>query len=191
MGGGGGRLEELRELARALNDPGNPLAFELARAGRGPAPPVVVSACLLGARTRHDGGDRRSDAVERAVAGDAVLPLCPELLAGFGCPRAPVHFARGDGDDPARGPTGARVVDDTGVDHGPALLEGARRALALAQAAGARAAILRERSPSCGCHEIHTAAGIVEGRGVFAALAMQAGIACRSHEDLGPPHSRR
>ena len=89
----------------------------------------------------------------------------------------------------------ARSIDDpsnlAGVDRGPALPEGARRALALAQAAGVPAAILEERSPSCGCHEIHTGGGVADGRGIFAALAMRSGIACRSDEDLGPPHSRR
>jgi uncharacterized protein YbbK (DUF523 family) len=186
------RAGELRELARSINDPSYPArALELARGMRGATPPVIVSACLLGAKARYDGGDRRTEAVERAVADDAVLPLCPELLAGLGCPRAPVHFARGDGDDLARDPRAAQVLDDAGVDRSAALLEGARRALALAQAAGARAAILKERSPSCGCHEIHTGGGVADGRGVFAALAMRSGITCRSEEDLGPPRSRR
>ena len=197
---------ELQQLARILNDPADPdAASRLARAMRddGEAP-IVVSACLLGAPTRHDGGDRRTETVARAVAERRVLPLCPELLAGLGCPRPAIHFARGDGDDvvpesdadqdPGALPpldTGPVAVDDQGVDRGPALLAGARRALALAQEAGAHEAILKERSPSCGCHEVHTAVGVAEGRGVFAALASRAGFTCRSDEDLGPPHSRR
>ena len=133
---------------------------------------------------RYDGADRLTSAVEQATAGRAVLPLCPELLAGMGCPRPAIHFARGDGDALVSDPGAAAVVDDTGADQAAALLAGARRALALAQAAGAREAILKERSPSCGCRQIHGPEGVVPGRGAFAALAARAGIACRSDEEL-------
>jgi uncharacterized protein YbbK (DUF523 family) len=178
--------EAARSLARLLNDPDNPQALALARACREPdgAPPIVVSACLLGAPVRYDGGDRRSGAVERATAGRSVLPLCPELLAGMGCPRPAIHFARGNGDTLVSDPGAAAVLDDAGVDRTPALLVGARRALALAQAAGAREAILKERSPSCGCRQIHGPGGVLPGRGAFAALAAAAGLACRSDEEL-------
>ena len=186
-------LEGVRSLARRLNDPGSPDAMALARAFRDQdgRPPIVVSACLLGAPVRHDGADRRTGAVEQATAGRAVLPLCPELLAGMGCPRPAIHFARGDGDTLASDPTAAAVVDGAGRDHATALLAGARRALALAQAAGAREAILKERSPSCGCHQIHGPDGIREGRGAFAALAARSGIACRSDEEIAAPQTRR
>ncbi|HET6151120.1 MAG TPA: DUF523 domain-containing protein [Polyangia bacterium] len=186
-------LEGVRSFARRLNDPGNPDASALARACRdqGGGPPIVVSACLLGAKVRYDGRDRRTDAVEQATAGRAVLPLCPELLGGMGCPRPAVHFARGDGDTLATDPAAAAVVDGAGTDHAAALLAGARRALALAQAAGAREAILKERSPSCGCHQIHGADGALAGRGAFAALAARSGIACRSDEEIAAPQKRR
>ena len=186
--------EEVRSLARRLNDPSHPdAALALARACRDQdgGAPLVVSACLLGAPVRYDGADRRTSAVEQATAGRAVLPLCPELLGGMGCPRPAVHFARGDGDALVGDPGAAAVVDDAGTDHAAALLAGARRALALAQAAGAREAILKERSPSCGCHQIHTGDGISQGRGAFAALAARAGIACRSDEEIAAPYARR
>lgn len=144
--------------------------------------PVVVSACLLGAPTRYDGRDRLTPAAVRVLDGRPVLPLCPELLGGMGCPRPPVHFADGDGEALAGG--GGRALDDRGRDAGPALLDGARRALALAQAAGAREAILKERSPSCGCRQVHGPAGVMAGRGVFTALARAAGLTCRSDEEI-------
>ena len=185
--------EGVRARTRQLNDPGNPDATALARACRDQdgGPPIVVSACLLGAPVRYDGADRRTGAVERATAGRAVLPLCPELLAGMGCPRPAIHFTRGDGDTLATDATAAAVVDGAGTDHTAALLAGARRALALAQAAGAREAILKERSPSCGCHQIHGTDGIFSGRGAFAALAARSGIACRSDEEIAAAQKRR
>ncbi len=176
---------DVARLVAVLNGPDQRRAIAAARRlGRAPGPPpVLVSACLLGAPTRYDGGAKRTAAVDAATRAASVVPLCPELLGGLGCPRAAVHFeGRGDGEAVLEG-RGA-VEDDAGRDRTAALVAGARRALALAQAAGCEQAILKERSPSCGCRQVHAASGVVSGRGVFAALAARAGIACRSEEDV-------
>jgi uncharacterized protein YbbK (DUF523 family) len=117
---------------------------------------VVVSACLLGEKTRYDGRDR----LTALPLGDDVelLPLCPEILAGLGCPRPAVQFS---GDD--------RIVDEHGVDRTEAMLAGAERAAALARRAGATRAILKERSPSCGSRQVWRDGQVVPGQGVFAA----------------------
>ncbi len=138
------------------------LAAEAAAAG---AEVMVVSACLLGEKTRYDGGDRYTPAAVDPVLADArvrVLPLCPEILGGMGCPRPAVWFV------------GATVRDATGRDHTAAITAGADRAGALAAAAGATRALLKERSPSCGVHTVHRAAApgapaaLAPGRGLFA-----------------------
>jgi len=157
---------------------------EAARVGAsaGEVGTVAVSACLLGAPTRFDGRAKTSPPVLSALAGRALLPICPELLAGLGCPRAAIAFAEGDGDTVVEGR--GRALDDTGADRAAALVRGAERALDLIRRAGAHEAVLKERSPSCGLHAVHGAQGVKPGRGVFAALAVRAGIACRSEEDL-------
>jgi uncharacterized protein YbbK (DUF523 family) len=142
--------------------------------------PVVVSACLLGERVRYDGGDKRDPRVEAQVQGRVVLPLCPEVLGGMGCPRPPVHFETGDGDALIEG--FGRAVDDKGRDASGALLRGAQRADELARLAGARQAILKERSPSCGFLQIHTAAGLRAGRGCFAAALVRRGVAVKDED---------
>jgi uncharacterized protein YbbK (DUF523 family) len=142
-------------------------------AGRGDV--VVVSACLLGERVRYDGRDRRDPDVEARIAGRVVLPLCPEVLGGMGCPRPPVHFAAGDGEALLYG--GGQARDDRGRDAGPALRRGAARASELTRLAGANRAILKQRSPSCGTREVHGPAGVVAGRGAFAAALSQQGVA--------------
>jgi uncharacterized protein YbbK (DUF523 family) len=142
--------------------------------------PIVVSACLLGERVRYDGGDKRDPRVEAAVAGRTILPLCPEVLGGMGCPRPPVHFETGDGDALLEG--FGRAVDDKGREASGALLRGAQRADELARLAGARQAILKERSPSCGFLQIHTAAGLRAGRGCFAAALARRGVAVRDED---------
>ena len=135
---------------------------------------VAVSACLLGERVRYDGDDKYlPEVVDPLIADPAVrvLPLCPEVLGGMGCPRAPVHFMGGDGDTllDGSGRVPVRVVDDAGNDRTAEMLAGAARADELAGLAGAASAVLKERSPSCGAHAVHRDGQVLPGRGVFAA----------------------
>jgi uncharacterized protein YbbK (DUF523 family) len=176
------REDDLQALAAVLNGSDEEAALRAAREVGRQGRPVVVSACLMGAPVRFDGQAKTSTRVPKAVDGRPVLPLCPELLAGLGCPRPPIHFVRGSGPDVVAGT--ASAPDSDGIDRGPELVAGARRALALAQAAGAPEAILKERSPSCGCRQIHGAGGVRPGEGVFATLARQAGLECVSDEEL-------
>ena len=76
------------------------------------------------------------------------------------------------------------VVDSEGRDRTEQLLGGAYRAFEIAKAAGAREAIWKERSPSCGLHQIYLGKERVSGRGVFAALLERDGVNCRSDEEV-------
>lgn len=137
---------------------------------------VVVSACLLGERVRYDGGDKHEPALVAALLSDPgvrVLPLCPEMLAGMGCPRPKVSFAE-DG----------RVIDEAGRDRTFELDRGAARAARLAALAGAVRAILKERSPSCGVNEVHGPRGLEPGRGKLAERLARRGIPIVSEADV-------
>jgi uncharacterized protein YbbK (DUF523 family) len=165
-------VSDLRRLYQRLHD-GDPAQAEAAcrevakeATDRG-ARVVVISACLLGERTRYDGRDKAMPEATAPLVDDEqvrVLPLCPEILGGMGCPRPPVHFQVGDGDDPA-----ARVTDDAGRDRTEALFRGARRAALLADLAGAGEALLKENSPSCGVHAVYGPRGTKPGRGALTA----------------------
>jgi uncharacterized protein YbbK (DUF523 family) len=156
-------VDRLKDLYARLHERGDAEADTAARELRAEGKEIVaVSACLLGERTRYDGQDKLTPAVVDPLLADAriqVLPLCPEILGGMGCPRRPVHYESIAPD--------ARVLDDTGADRTAELMRGAERGAALAHAAGAARAVLKERSPSCGVHAIHTGAGITPGRGAF------------------------
>jgi uncharacterized protein YbbK (DUF523 family) len=83
---------------------------------------------------------------------------------------------------------GARVVTADGVDVTAAYLEGAEIALAAAQAAGASAAVLKARSPSCGRGQVYDGTfsrSLTAGDGVTAALLARNGIEIRSEIDAG------
>ncbi len=110
--------------------------------------PILVSACLLGEPCRWDGGDRRDERVLRSLAGRAVVPICPEVAAGLGTPRPPCDIAGGDGAAVLAGR--ARVLTGSGADVTAVFRRGAEVAAEAARRFGARQALLKEGSPSCG-----------------------------------------
>jgi uncharacterized protein YbbK (DUF523 family) len=128
---------------------------------------VVVSACLLGVRCRHDGGDRREDAaVARATDGAEILPLCPEVLARLGVPRPAITLSN----------DGRFATDANGRDITAEFEAGMRLADLLANEAGATSALLKERSPSCGVDEIYGPDGLHAGEGHFTKRLRKRGL---------------
>ncbi len=145
---------------------------------------AIVSACLAAVPCRYDGRDRPDPAVEGLLARGLVLPVCPEQLGGLPTPRPPAEIRGGDGADVLAGR--ARVVTSEGDDVTEAFVLGARTALKVARACGARLAYLVDRSPSCGTTLIYDGSfegRLRPGRGVTAALLQEQGIACYGPRD--------
>jgi uncharacterized protein YbbK (DUF523 family) len=150
--------------------------------GRRMDSPVLVSACLAGARCRYDGRAATDPVVRDAVDAGRAVPVCPEMLGGLATPRRPAETT-GDGAAVLDGT--ARVVDDTGTDMTDAYRAGAYRALAVARAVGATRAVLHERSPSCGATRRYDGSfggRLVAGTGVTAALFARHGITVEPSE---------
>ena len=147
---------------------------------------VLVSACLMGRPCRYDGESMASRAVLAEVVrirarGDRVIAVCPEELGGLATPRPAAELRGGDGDAFWSGDAViARVADDEDISE--AFERGAH--LAAESAPDAVRAILKARSPSCGCHHTHIDGRVQMGRGVFAALLHGRGIQLQSDEDL-------
>jgi uncharacterized protein YbbK (DUF523 family) len=148
---------------------------------------VLVSACLLGERVRYNGADARcpSDVLDRWVREGRVVPFCPEVSGGLPVPRPAAEIVSGDGRDVLA--AAARVRDAAGRDLTGVFLHGARGALEAARAQGARVAVLKDGSPSCGTATIHD--GTFSGRrrsgpGVTAALLAEAGLRVFSEREL-------
>ena len=98
---------------------------------------ILISACLLGAAVGTTGSPSSSwisDLAERHI----LVPVCPEQLGGLPTPRPPAE-RRGD-----------RVMTRDGGDVTAQYRRGAEEALRLCRLLGCEAALLKERSPSCG-----------------------------------------
>ena len=128
---------------------------------------ILVSACLLGVRCRYDGKSKPHPAVERLMEQHTLIPVCGEILGGLPTPRVSAERQ------------GERVVTADGRDVTAAYRRGAEEVLRLAERYGCKAAILKERSPSCGSGRIYdgTFTGtLTDGWGVTAELLRDHGI---------------
>ncbi len=147
-------------------------------------PPILVSACLLGLQSRYDGRSKRNEKVFSYLAQYDLtpVPVCPEQLAGLPTPRPASRFACGDGERVLAG-TGS-VVNAADNDMTDVFIQGARETLKIARLCGCTQALLKERSPSCGVHQVYLGDSIIEGQGVACALLRQEGLHVCSEEDL-------
>ena len=139
--------------------------------------PILVSTCLLGVPCRYDGGSRPDPAVWSLVDRYRLIPICHESMGGLPIPREPSEIV------------GDRVLSRTGTDVTAEYRRGAEIALALAQKHGCRAALLKEKSPSCGTGKIHNGkfdGGLTEGYGIAAALLKENGIAVFGEREIEP-----
>ncbi|RMF88455.1 MAG: DUF523 domain-containing protein, partial [Nitrospirae bacterium] len=136
--------------------------------------PLLVSACLAGVPCRYDATARPEPGLLAHVCAGHLIPVCPEMLGGLPCPRPAAEIVEGDGHAVLEGRS--RVVDANGRDVTEPFLDGARCCLEIARRYGARGAIFKEGSPSCGYHRLHQGGRIVAGCGVTTALLRRHGI---------------
>lgn len=110
-------------------------------------PRLGISACLLGAEVRYNGGHKRSALCAQTLAGHfEFVPVCPEVAIGLGTPREPIRLV-GDADAPR-----ARGTVDTTLDVSDALKVYGRRMAA--ELDGISGYILMQKSPSCGMERV-------------------------------------
>jgi uncharacterized protein YbbK (DUF523 family) len=136
---------------------------------------IIVSACLAGVNCRYDGAGKPCEAIIRLVKEGQAIPVCPEQLGGLPTPRAPAEII------------GSKVIRKDGLEVTEAFTRGAREAIKIARLVGAKTAILKARSPSCGCGKIYDGSftgRLVDGNGVFAEACKKAGIEVSTEEDI-------
>ena len=128
---------------------------------------LLVSACLLGACCRYDGASREHPLAKKLAERYPLIPVCPEQLGGLPTPRPPAERR------------GERVVTQSGDDVTERYRRGAEETLRLGRMLDCEAAVLKERSPSCGAGTVYdgTFSGVLaSGDGVTAALLRDGGI---------------
>lgn len=136
---------------------------------------LLVSACLLGVRCRYDGGEQYHAAAAGLMERYTLVAVCPEVLGGMPTPRTPAEIR------------GSSVVSVDGEDRTEKFRLGAERTLETARRVGARKALLKSHSPSCGSDGVYdgTFSGrIVPGRGVASALLEENGVKVFSERDI-------
>lgn len=132
---------------------------------------IAVSSCLLGEPCRYDGKAKPCSSVIDALSALSVVPICPEVEGGLPTPRLPNEIV-------TEGRV-HRVVDRDGVDNTAAFSRGAAICVDRALEEGCLLAVLKEKSPSCGCGMVYdgTFSGkLVEGFGLTARRLLSSGV---------------
>ena len=145
---------------------------------------ILVSACLLGTNCKYDGGNNKNEDLIEYLKDKVVIPICPEKDGNLTTPRAASEIVGGNGLDVLGGL--AKVISKEGKDVTKEFVNGANIALELAKSNACSVAILKERSPSCGCNKIYDGSfskNLISGMGVTAALLSREGIIVMSEEN--------
>ena len=130
---------------------------------------VLISACLLGFECKYCGGSNKLTEQQLAALGERfrLIPVCPETAGGLPTPRDPSERL------------GGKVVSNQGRDVTAQYQQGAETALWLARRYGCKAALLKEKSPSCGSGQIYDGSftgKLIPGDGVAAEELKKEGL---------------
>ena len=148
-------------------------------------PYLLISACLLGEGCRYDGRSvpealatdkyTARQVLERLRERFVLVPVCPEVAGGLPVPRLPSERV------------GERVVRCDGEDVTEAYRRGAACATSMARAYGARVALLKAKSPSCGKGRIYDGTfsrTLCDGNGVTVDCLLAEGVTVYTEQEL-------
>ena len=136
---------------------------------------ILVSACLLGENCKYNGGNNYSPAVVEFVKDKEVLTICPEMMAGMGCPRTPIEIVDGV------------LMDRDGNNVDAPMRKAVTDAMEFIRKEEIQCAILQSRSPTCGVNQIYDGSfsgKLLSGSGIFAQALKDAGYETIDAEDM-------
>ena len=136
---------------------------------------LLISACLLGVSCRYDGKSKPNENVIKLMEKYELVPVCAEIMGGLPTPRVPAEIS------------GEKVITKDGRDVTQEYIKGAKEVLRLGKLFGAKKALLKEKSPSCGSGIIHNGkfdGGLVPGFGKTAALLIENGFEVFGESDI-------
>lgn len=137
---------------------------------------LLVSACLMGVGCRYDGNSNQLPQLEKLLKKHTCIPVCAEIFGGLPTPRVPAERR------------GGQIVTKDGQDVTEAFVRGTAEVLRLADLYHCKAALLKERSPSCGSGQIYDGTfthTLVEGDGLTAQMLKKKGLAVYGESQIG------
>ena len=136
---------------------------------------ILISACLVGDNVKYNGGNNENPLIEKLLEKYELVPFCPEVEGGLPVPRHPCENQ------------GESVVNDIGEDVTDAFERGAELAYNICLFLKIKIVVLKERSPSCGVHEIYDGTfshTVIPGSGVTAAYLKRKGITVYNEDEI-------
>ena len=136
---------------------------------------VLVSGCLLGENCKYNGGNNYNPRVVEFLKDKEVISICPEIMAGMGCPRNPIEIVDGV------------LTDCHGKNVDSLIRKSVMEIMERIRDEEIQCAILQSRSPTCGVNQVYdgTFSGkLIPGSGVFAKSLMDAGYLVIDVEDI-------
>ena len=136
---------------------------------------VLVSGCLLGENCKYNGGNNYNPRVVEFLKGKEVISICPEMMAGMGCPRNPIEIVDGV------------LTDCHGKNVDSLIRKSVMEIMERIRDEEIQCAVLQSRSPTCGVNQVYdgTFSGkLIPGSGVFAKSLIDAGYLVIDGEDI-------
>ena len=136
---------------------------------------ILISACLLGENCKYNGSNNYNAAVAEFVKNKDVLAICPEVMAGMGCPRTPIEIVNGV------------LMDRDGNNVDAAMRKAVADAMERIRKEDIQCAVLQSRSPTCGVNQVYDGSfsgKLVSGSGILAQALKDDGYQTIDAEDL-------
>ena len=136
---------------------------------------ILVSGCLLGENCKYNGGNNYNPRVVEFLKDKEVISICPEMMAGMGCPRNPIEIVDGV------------LTDCHGKNVDSLIRKSVMEIMERIRDEEIQCAVLQSRSPTCGVNQVYdgTFSGkLIPGSGVFAKSLMDAGYLVIDVEDI-------
>ena len=145
----------------------------------------LCSACLLGIKCRYDGKSKPNAKVLALAKKEILISVCPEQLGGQQTPRPNSEIENGDGNGVLINKS--KVIEHDGTNVSREFIKGAEETLKIAKLNNCNEAIMKSKSPSCGCGEVYDGTffkNLITGDGVTTALLKNNGIKVITENDL-------
>ena len=136
---------------------------------------ILVSGCLLGENCKYNGGNNYNPRVVEFLKGKEVISICPEIMAGMGCPRNPIEIVDGV------------LTDCHGKNVDSLIRKSVMEIMERIRDEEIQCAVLQSRSPTCGVNQVYdgTFSGkLIPGSGIFAKSLIDAGYLVIDVEDI-------